>query len=119
MKAKPRLVRRAQADPGNWPGQFPALLSRLYAARGATCVEDAQPKLANLLSPDSLSGLEAATTLLISAIAHNLHIVVVGDFDCDGATACAVGVRGLRKSEPHASQHDTDERAHDPPNKTY
>ncbi|HJW45827.1 MAG TPA: single-stranded-DNA-specific exonuclease RecJ [Lysobacter sp.] len=96
MKTKPRLVRRAQTGPGDWPGQFPTLLARLYAARGATCVEQAQPKLANLLPPDLLSGLEAATTLLISAIAQNLHIVVVCDFDCDGATACTVGVRGLR-----------------------
>ncbi len=72
------------------------LLRRVYAARGAHSPDAAQPRLARLLSPDSLSGVEAATALLADAIATDRHIVVVGDFDCDGATACAVGVRGLR-----------------------
>jgi single-stranded-DNA-specific exonuclease len=75
---------------------MPSLLQRIYAGRGAFCIEQAQPKLAQLLPPDSLGGLDAATTLLADAIAQGKHIVVVGDFDCDGATACAVGVRGLR-----------------------
>ena len=48
------------------------------------------------MPPDTLGGLGAATALLAGAIANQRHIVVVGDFDCDGATACAVGVRGLR-----------------------
>ena len=58
--------------------------------------QHAQPRLAQLLPPDSMGGLDAATALLADAITHDRHIVVVGDFDCDGATACAVGVRGLR-----------------------
>ncbi|HZV22416.1 MAG TPA: DHH family phosphoesterase, partial [Luteimonas sp.] len=64
--------------------------------RGAHGIDQAQPRLSQLLPPDSLGGLDAATTLLAAAIAADRHIVVVGDFDCDGATACAVGVRGLR-----------------------
>jgi single-stranded-DNA-specific exonuclease len=92
------LLRRRDAgsDAGTWPDSLSPLLRRLYAARGATAIEQAQPRLANLLPPDTLSGLEQATALLIDAIAQDRHIVVVGDFDCDGATACAVGVRGLR-----------------------
>ena len=78
------------------PDDLPALLARLYAARGALAIEQAQPRLAQLLPPDTLLGLDAATRLLADAIANDRHIVVVGDFDCDGATACAVGVRGLR-----------------------
>lgn len=96
MKTKPRLVHRLPPEPGQWPAPLPSLLARLYAARGATAIEQAQPKLVNLLSPDLLGGLHAATDLLIDAIANDRRIVVVGDFDCDGATACAVGVRGLR-----------------------
>ncbi len=96
MKPTARLRRRDVSDAGAWPEAVPPLLRRLYAARGATCVEQAQPRLAQLLPPDTLSGLDAATTLLADAIAADRHIVVVGDFDCDGATACAVGVRGLR-----------------------
>ncbi|MFD0738143.1 single-stranded-DNA-specific exonuclease RecJ [Lysobacter koreensis] len=92
----PRLRRRTTADAGRWPEAVPPLLRRLYAARGATAIEQAQPRLAQLLPPDSLGGLDAATALLVDAIARDRHIVVVGDFDCDGATACAVGVRGLR-----------------------
>ena len=80
---------------GDW-SPMPPLLQRLHAARGATGLQQAQPRLAQLLPPDSLGGLDAAVVLLADAIAQNRHIVVVGDFDCDGATACAVGVRGLR-----------------------
>ncbi|MCJ0824842.1 single-stranded-DNA-specific exonuclease RecJ [Luteimonas sp. 50] len=75
---------------------MPPLLQRLHAARGAADPAQAQPRLAQLLSPDSLGGLDAAVALLARAIAEDRHILVVGDFDCDGATACAVGVRGLR-----------------------
>lgn len=96
MKPMARLRRRECLDTGQWPDSVPALLRRLYAARGAASIDHAQPRLAQLLAPDSLGGLDAATALLADAIAHDRHIVVVGDFDCDGATACAVGVRGLR-----------------------
>ena len=90
-------IRRRQVDAaGSWPDSISPLLRRIYAGRGATDVGQAQPKLAQLLPPDSLGGLGEATALLAEAIAANRHIVVVGDFDCDGATACAVGVRGLR-----------------------
>jgi len=96
MTITAKLRRRMPGEAGTWPDHLPPLLARLYAARGATRIEQAQPKLANLLPPDTLGGLDAATALLAEAIAHDRHIVVVGDFDCDGATACAVGVRGLR-----------------------
>lgn len=95
--ASPRIVRRPGVDAGTaWPEAIPPLLRRIYAARGATTPELARPRLAGLLPPDALQGLDAATSLLLQAIAEDRHIVVVGDFDCDGATACATGVRGLR-----------------------
>jgi single-stranded-DNA-specific exonuclease len=72
------------------------LLRRLYAARGADGPAQARPRLADLPSPDAMPGIEAATALLEHAIANDRRIVVVADFDCDGATACATGVRGLR-----------------------
>ncbi|MGO4220395.1 single-stranded-DNA-specific exonuclease RecJ [Lysobacter sp. TAF61] len=96
MKPQARLRRRECADSGQWPETLSPLLQRLYAARGATSIDQAQPRLANLLAPDDLGGLDAAVALLSTAMAEDRHIVVVGDFDCDGATACAVGVRGLR-----------------------
>ncbi|HEU4814215.1 MAG TPA: single-stranded-DNA-specific exonuclease RecJ [Xanthomonadaceae bacterium] len=81
---------------GGWPGHVPPLLRRIYAARGAQRHDQARPKLAHLPPPHLMGGIEAATALLAEAIAGDRHIVVVGDFDCDGATACAVAVRGLR-----------------------
>jgi single-stranded-DNA-specific exonuclease len=94
---KPKTIRRREAGAvGQWPAHVPALLRRVHAMRGATGIDQAQPRLAHLLPPDALSGIDAAVELLAAAIDAGRHIVVVGDFDCDGATACAVGVRGLR-----------------------
>ena len=80
---------------GEWPTHWPPLLRRLHAARGSDA-RTAMPRLADLLPFDGLEGIDAAVELLRHAIACDAHVVVVGDFDCDGATACAVGVRGLR-----------------------
>jgi len=96
MTAAPRIRRRAPQITGAWPDSVPPLLRRIYCARGVTEPLLAQPRLAQLLPPDALHGLDAATGLLAQAIAEGRHIVVVGDFDCDGATACATAVRGLR-----------------------
>lgn len=95
MTPSPRIRRRAIAGGGQWPDSVPPLLRRIYEARGALSIDQAQPRLAQLLPPDLLGGLGEATALLADAIAQDRHIVIVGDFDCDGATACAVGVRGL------------------------
>jgi single-stranded-DNA-specific exonuclease len=92
----PHIRRRVAVQTEQWPENVLPLLQRVYAMRGVLSTEQAQPKLASLLSPDSLSGLDVATQFLVQAIADNAHIVVVGDFDCDGATACALAVRGLR-----------------------
>ena len=94
-----RSIRRRASvvpDPAAWPDGIPSLLRHVYAARGALRHEDAQPSLRSLLPPDALAHSDAAAALLQQAIAEDRHIVVVGDFDCDGATACAVAVRGLR-----------------------
>ena len=93
----PKTIRRRDMPAaGDWPSHVPLLLRRIHGMRGAHTLELAQPRLSHLLPPDLLGGLDAATDLLTAAIADDRHIVVVGDFDCDGATACAVGVRGLR-----------------------
>jgi single-stranded-DNA-specific exonuclease len=90
-----RIARRAPVACEGWPATMQPLLQRLHASRGATSPELARPRLANLLPPDGLLGMAQATALLAEAIAQDRHIVVVGDFDCDGATACALAVRGL------------------------
>lgn len=72
------------------------LLSRLFAARGIQSAEELDDGLAKLLPPQSLKGTEAAAQLLADALAAQKRLCIVADYDCDGATACAVGLRGLR-----------------------
>ncbi|MHA7602543.1 single-stranded-DNA-specific exonuclease RecJ [Alicycliphilus sp. T452] len=72
------------------------LLARLYAARGIRAKEELDDALALLLPPDTLKGAREAAALLADAIAQDKRLAIVADYDCDGATACAVGVRGLK-----------------------
>ena len=72
------------------------LLSRLFAARGIQSPEELDNGLAKLLPPNTLQGTEAAAVLLADAMAAQKRLCIVADYDCDGATACAVGLRGLR-----------------------
>jgi single-stranded-DNA-specific exonuclease len=72
------------------------LLARLYAARGIQDAATLDASLAQLLPPTGLKGIEAAAELLADAMAANKKLCVVADYDCDGATACAVALRGLR-----------------------
>lgn len=75
------------------------LLARLYAARGIQDAATLDASLAQLLpptGPNGLKGIEAAAVLLADAMAANKKLCIVADYDCDGATACAVALRGLR-----------------------
>jgi single-stranded-DNA-specific exonuclease len=72
------------------------LLARLYAARGVTGTAQIDDSLAKLLPPDGLLGIGAAATLLADAIAQGKRLCIVADYDCDGATACALAMRGLK-----------------------
>ena len=72
------------------------LLARLYAARGVSSKEDLDESLAKLLPPSTLLGIDRAAALLADAIAQDKRLCIVADYDCDGATACAVALRGLR-----------------------
>ena len=71
------------------------LLARLLAARGVQDAADLDDGLARLLAPPTLHGAEAAGRLLADALQAGRRIAVVADYDCDGATACAVAMRGL------------------------
>lgn len=72
------------------------VLRRVYAGRGIVDFHQIEHRLAAMASPAALGGIEAACELLASAIREDRRIVIVGDFDCDGATGTAVAVRGLR-----------------------
>ena len=71
------------------------LLARLLAARGVREAGELDDSLARLLPPDTLKGNAQAGVLLADAIAQQRRICIVADYDCDGATACAVALRGL------------------------
>jgi single-stranded-DNA-specific exonuclease len=72
------------------------LLARLYASRGVASKDELDDGLGKLLAPSTLLGCAAAAVLLADAIAANKKLCIVADYDCDGATACAVALRGLK-----------------------
>jgi single-stranded-DNA-specific exonuclease len=71
------------------------LLARLFASRGVKTHEELDDGLAHLLLPSSMKGTAEAATLLADATLQQRRICIVADYDCDGATACAVAMRGL------------------------
>ncbi len=72
------------------------LLARLYAARGVESPEELSLELKNLLSPNDLKNCISSASLLADILERKEPMLIVADYDCDGATACAVGLRGLR-----------------------
>ena len=94
----PTLKMRVPAPRSAWAleqaGVHP-LLARLFAARGVRGIDELDDGLARLLPPSGLQGAAAAATLLADALRDGLRLCVVADYDCDGATACAVALRGL------------------------
>jgi len=72
------------------------VMARLYVARGLTDTQELTSELSALLSPPGLLHVDAAAVFLADAIAAKKKLVIVADYDCDGATACAVALRGLR-----------------------
>ncbi len=77
-------------------GEMPPRLARMYAARGITSPDELDKRLTRLLPPHLLRGIDAATDLLESALTRQARLLIVGDFDADGATSCALGVSALR-----------------------
>ena len=93
-EAAPTLHRRALLTHEQLPADLPPVLRRLYAGRGVL-PQQLSLELAQLLPPTDLRGVDIAARLLADAIAAKRRIVSAGDYDCDGATGCAVAVLGL------------------------
>ena len=92
-----QLRRRASlGEASGWPDSVHPVLQRIYAARGVFGPDQVEHRLARLLSPQMLGGMEQAVELLVQAIEGDWSILVAGDYDCDGATGTAVAIRGLR-----------------------
>ena len=72
------------------------VLARVFAARGVRTIDELDIGLARLLPPAPMQGLPALASILADAIERSRPLLIVGDYDCDGATACAVGMLALR-----------------------
>ncbi|MDR5757521.1 single-stranded-DNA-specific exonuclease RecJ [Caballeronia sp. LZ035] len=72
------------------------VIARLYAARGVRTPDEVETEFKRLHPPAGLKGCDDAAVVLADALAAGKRMLVVADYDCDGATACAVAVRGLR-----------------------
>ena len=83
--------RRALLESGMHP-----VLARVYAGRNIRTAAELNYGLDGLIPPGSLKGIDAAAVLLADAISEGKRLLIVADYDADGATACAVGVRALR-----------------------
>ena len=88
------LIRR-QAAELNWPGEIHPLLRRIYNQRNLPGAEAVELGLANLLPPDLLKGMDEAVELLLSALREQWKVLLVGDYDADGATSCVVAIDAL------------------------
>lgn len=92
MRIEPRPLPESLPDLGD----LPPLLTRLYAARGVRSAVELEKGLARLIPYQQLAGIDAAVALLVEALEQRQRVLIVGDFDADGATASCVGVLGLR-----------------------
>lgn len=90
-----RTVNHSAAKALEEAGVHP-LLSRLWAARGVECAEDLLLNWAAMIPPGRLTQAEHAAKVLADAIQAQKKLLIIADYDCDGATACAVGLRALR-----------------------
>lgn len=93
----PIIKRRVISEEVDLPNDIHPVLKRIYAARDIKSADDLNYSLQMLLPFDSLSNIHAAVALLADAIKKNKRILIVADFDADGATSCVVGLQGLRQ----------------------
>lgn len=92
-----RIQRRALPD--NWRQLFPDLhpvLAQVYASRRVTEARELQHRLEYLPPPSAMKGMDAALEVLVPAVEEGRRLLVVGDFDADGATSSALALRALR-----------------------
>lgn len=91
-----RLQRRPLADASGLPAELPPLLRRLYASRGVRSGHELERSIQALLHPNQLLHSQQAAALLADALEREQALVVIGDFDADGATSTALCMLALR-----------------------
>jgi len=90
------IQRRATSSHHQLPADLPPILQRVLSARGVLSAEELEHNLSKLKHPEQLKGMDAAVDLLVQALQQQWRLLIVADFDADGATSCAVGTRALR-----------------------
>lgn len=91
-----KVIRRREINQRlAFPCDLPELLQRIYAARGVARPEELQHQLVHLLKPE-FKGMREAVEILADAVVAQAKVLIVGDFDADGATSCALAVLALR-----------------------
>lgn len=96
MKQQTQLRRREAVDGAELPADLSPLLQRLYASRGVRSAQELERGVKGMLPWAQLNGIDKAVEMLYDAFQQDLHIVIVGDFDADGATSTALSVLALR-----------------------
>ena len=89
------ITRRTVPSECDLPDSMHPVMRRVYAGRNISSYRELDYSLTNLLPFDKLKNIDAAAALLIDALCANKRILIVADYDADGATACAVALRGL------------------------
>ncbi|EGQ9715361.1 single-stranded-DNA-specific exonuclease RecJ [Vibrio alginolyticus] len=95
------IQRRPEPDLSLLPDSIPPILKRIYINRGITDLSQLETSARGLHSYQKLGGIEQAVDLLFQAIKEQKRIIVVGDFDADGATSSALSVLALRMLGSH------------------
>jgi single-stranded-DNA-specific exonuclease len=90
------ISRRPPGEAGNLPADLHPVLQRIYLARHVTTAQELEQSLDQLIPPAQLKGIDQATALLADALQRQRRILIVADFDADGATSCALALRALR-----------------------
>ena len=90
-----KITRRAASSDCELPDHIHPVMRRVFSGRNISSARELDYSLINLLPFGRLKNIEAAAGLLIGAIRNNKKILIVADYDADGATACAVALRGL------------------------
>lgn len=90
-----KIVRRAKVDDSHLPESLSPLLKQIYASRGSSA-DDCQLTLSRLLRPNTMKGLDVAAGIIADALKDNRSILIMGDFDADGATSTCVCMLALK-----------------------
>jgi single-stranded-DNA-specific exonuclease len=90
------ISRRPPGESGNLPLDLHPVLRRIYQSRQVTSAQELEQSLDQLIPPAQLKRIDQATALLADALQRQRRILIVADFDADGATSCALALRALR-----------------------